>query len=472
MPIEITMPQLSDTMTEGTVVQWKKAEGDAVKSGEEIADVETDKATMPMEAFEDGTLAAILIGEGEKVAVGEALAVLAAKGEDAQEIKKQYAAGKKSKPAAAKPEQSEEEKLSPGREGSAQPEESAEESEKAQRKAPQKEQAPATQPQEKRQPSAAAPQREQRAPEAAKGAGPDRIIASPLARRMAEELGVDLTTIEGSGPNGRIVQKDVEEAAASAKADNPQGKPAKAAGEVAAAPMSPRMGTGEKQVVAMTKMRSTIAQRLQASKQNLPHFYETIDIDCENVSELRGRLNKAMEKEGVRLSLADFIAKALAAALKRHPNVNATFDGQQVTMHGDVNIGIAVALPDGLIVPVLRGVDQMGLKEIRQRTADLIDRARQQKLKREEMSGGTFTISNLGNYGIREFTAIINPPEVAILAIGAAEKRPVCVGDQIVARTTMTVTMSSDHRVVDGAAAAEFLRTFKGLMEEPGMMLV
>ena len=171
---------------------------------------------------------------------------------------------------------------------------------------------------------------------------------------------------------------------------------------------------------------------------------------------LRARLNAALEKENVRLSLADFIAKALSIALLEHPTVNATFDGQQVTMHGDVNLGMAVALPSGLIVPVLRGVNQMGLKEIRLRTADLIDRARQQRLKQEELSGGTFTISNLGNYGIRQFTAIINPPEVAILAIGSAEKRPVCHGDQIVARTMMSVTLSSDHRVIDGAAAARF----------------
>jgi pyruvate dehydrogenase E2 component (dihydrolipoamide acetyltransferase) len=222
----------------------------------------------------------------------------------------------------------------------------------------------------------------------------------------------------------------------------------------------------------MTKMRATIAQRLQASTQNLPHFYEMVDIDCEAVMELRAKLNSMLEKEGIRLSLADFVVKALAVALLDHPSVNATFDGQQVTMHGDVNIGMAVALPNGLIVPVLRGVNQMGLKEIRQRTTDLIDRARQQKLKAEEMSGGTFTISNLGNFGIRQFTAIINPPEVAIMAIGTAEKRAVVQDDAIVARTMMTVTLSSDHRVVDGAAAAEFLQTFRHLMEEPGMMLV
>ena len=219
-------------------------------------------------------------------------------------------------------------------------------------------------------------------------------------------------------------------------------------------------------------MRLTIAARLQASKQNLPHFYEMVEIDCENVLALRGKLNDLWEKEGIRLSLADFITKALAVALQQHPSLNATFDGQQVTLHGDINLGIAVSLPGGLIVPVLRGINQMGLKEIRQRTADLIDRARQQKLKAEQLSGGTFSISSLGGFGIREFTAIINPPEVAILAIGSAEKRPAVINNQIVPRTLMTVCLSSDHRVIDGAQAADFLRTFKRLMEEPALMLV
>ncbi len=445
MPIEITMPQLSDTMTEGTVVEWKKKEGEVVKSGEEIADIETDKATMPMEAFDDGTLAAILVKEGEKVAVGQVLAVLAAKGEDAAEIKKQYASGAGGAAASAAKPQAKEQDTSPGEEGSTR----AAEEEKPERAQAAKAPAPAPEPQKPATKS-------------------DRIIASPLAKRMAEELGIDLSTIQGSGPGGRIVQKDIEAAAAGAMAKpQPAATPA-----AAAAPLPPRVTSGEKQVVPMTKMRATIAQRLQASKQNLPHFYETIDIDCEAVLDLRKKLNSILEKEGVRLSLADFIVKALAVSLQAHPTINATFDGQQITLHGDVNIGIAVALPNGLIVPVLRGVNQMGLKEIRQRTADLIERARQQKLKGEEMSGGTFTISNLGNFGIRQFTAIINPPEVAILAIGAAEKRAVVRGDQLVARTIMTVTLSADHRVIDGAAAAEFLQTFRRLMEEPAMMLV
>lgn len=468
MPIEITMPQLSDTMTEGTVIKWKKNEGENVKSGEEVAEVETDKATMPMEAFDDGVLAAILIPEGEKVEVGGVLAVLAAKGEDAAAIKQQYGAGKPAGAEGAKKAEPKQEggegaakstgavgpKQEPGQEGTAQPEATAQE------------------PQQR--PAGAAPKAAEPEKAAAAGAG-ERVVASPLAKRMAADLGVDLAKVHGTGPNGRVVQKDIEDAAAAAKqggakpvaaGEQPEKKPAPAV------TFAPKVLSGQNQVVPLTKMRVTIAQRLQASKQGLPHFYETIDIDCENVLALRGRLNAVLEKEGVRLSLADFVAKALVGAMQQHPVVNATFDGKQVTMHEDVNLGMAVALPAGLIVPVLRGVNQMGLKEIRMRTADLIDRARQQRLKQEEMTGATFTISNLGNYGVREFTAIINPPEVAILAIGAAEKRPVCKGDQIVARTMMSVTMSSDHRVVDGAAAAEFLRTFKAVMEEPGLMLV
>ena len=222
-------------------------------------------------------------------------------------------------------------------------------------------------------------------------------------------------------------------------------------------------------------MRTAIATALQRSKQNVPHFYETIDVDVEELTKLRERLNQRLEKEKIRLSIGDFVTLALARALKLHPQLNATFDAQnnEITRYGDVNLGIAVALPDGLMVPVLRGVDQMGLKEIRQRSVDIVDRARAQRLKQDELRGATFTVSNLGAYGVREFMAIINPPEVAILAVGAAEKQAVVRGnDQILPRTMMTLTLSADHRVVDGATAAEFLRTLRGLLEEPGTQLL
>jgi len=219
-------------------------------------------------------------------------------------------------------------------------------------------------------------------------------------------------------------------------------------------------------------MRGVIATRLQQSKQQIPHFYETIDCDVEELSQLRARLNEQLAKQKVKLSLGDLVAKAIATALLEHPALNAHFNGKEIIRFGDVNLGMAVALPEGLIVPVLRGINHMSLREIRVRSADLVDRARQQRLKQDEMTGATFTVSNLGMFGVREFSAIINPPEVGILAVGGAEKRAVVKGDQIVARTMMTLTLSCDHRAVDGAVAAEFLTTLRQLLEEPGMMLV
>jgi pyruvate dehydrogenase E2 component (dihydrolipoamide acetyltransferase) len=289
-----------------------------------------------------------------------------------------------------------------------------------------------------------------------RGGNGHRMFASPLARRIALDKGIDLLQVHGSGPNGRIVQKDVMSFTPAAATD------------------SSLLGPGQTQVMAMTKMRSAIAIALQKSKQVIPHFYESIDIDIEALTQMRERLNRQLEKEKIRLSIADFITRAVASSLIKNPTLNSRFNSEkgEITRYGDVNLGIAVAIPDGLIVPVLRGVRQMGLKEIRRRSSDLIERARQQKLKREEMSEGTFTISSLGTSGIKSFSAIINPPEVAILAVGSAEKRAVVVGDQIVARTMLTVTLSADHRVVDGAVAAAFLMTLKQLLEEPGMMLV
>ena len=218
-------------------------------------------------------------------------------------------------------------------------------------------------------------------------------------------------------------------------------------------------------------MRSAIAAQLLKSKQSIPHFYETIDIDVEDISKLREWVNKSLEAEKIRISIGDMIAKAVSIALLKHPTMNATFNGTEITKYGDVNLGLAVALPEGLIVPVLRGVNQMGLKEIRQRSAELVEKARAGKLKQDERTGATFTVSNLGTFGIREFSAIVNPPEVGILAVAAAEKRAVVRNDQIVARTMLTVTLSADHRVIDGSLAAEFLRTLKQTLEEPGLML-
>ena len=501
MPIQITMPQLSDTMIEGTVVKWHKKEGDKVKAGEEIVDVETDKATMPFEAAEAGTLAHIAVQEGQRAPVGAVIAVLATGKENAADVKKSAgAAGGAATKAAPAPAaaaapaaatkasdtgnnggSSGKARLagrSPGHErvpppaahhGAVQTMEGASVGEMHE---PEEAGHGAT-----RGAATAVPPLQSRSTGGDGNGHGERVFASPLARRVAADRNIDLSQLagKGSGPGGRIVQRDVlavsDRAPASHKGD---GQPAPAAAASQAPELPARVPRGEKEVVPLTKMRSAIAAGLQRSKQSIPHFYETIDVDVEELSALRGRLNEQLKAENVKLSVSDFVTKAVAAALLRHPAVNATFDEKkgEITRHGDVNLGIAVAVPDGLIVPVLRGVDQMGLREIRVRSADLVKRAQALRLKQDEMRGATFTVSNLGMYGVREFAAIINPPEVGILAVGAAEPRAVVRGGQVVARTVMTVTISADHRAVDGAVAAQFLQTLKGLLEEPGMMLV
>jgi pyruvate dehydrogenase E2 component (dihydrolipoamide acetyltransferase) len=477
MPSEITMPQLSDTMTEGTVVKWFKKEGDKVKEGEHIADVETDKATMEWESTDSGTLAVIVAKEGDKVKVGDAIAVLATSGEDANAVKRQYqvkpraeARGSSAQPSPApqgastsKSETAGHDPIAEGREQSRRELTQSAESQTSESLA-----------------RGATATIESRGPRGNGHDVEDRVRISPLARRIAQERGVDVSQIRGSGPGGRIVQADVvafaEGKHGSAPAPAPSAPTPSGVGRTSApsAPLPQRVPSGQKEVIALNKMRATIALRLQQSKQQIPHFYETIDIDVEGLSSVREKLNQQLEKQNVRLSISDFVNKAIASALLLHPTVNSHFNGQknEITRFGDVNLGIAVALPDGLIVPVLRNINQMGLREIRQRSQDLAERARAGKLKQDELTGATFTVSTLGAYGVREFSAIINPPEVGILAVGAAEKRAAVRGDHLVARTMMSVTLSVDHRVVDGATAAEFLRTLKSMLEEPGMMLM
>lgn len=443
------MPQLSDTMTEGTLVKWLKKEGDPVKSGEIIAEVETDKATMEMESFESGTLAAILVREGEKAPVGAAIAVVAKSGEKPEDIR------------------SKSNKEIPPKQASAARGSAASESSSATATVERAEAGEAEGPSQDAHKESAHASAEMAAsihPPAANG-HTARVKASPLAKRIAKDLGIDLSSIQGSGPGGRIIQADV----LAAKEKGP------VSGKSAASPLPARVPSGQTEKIVLTKMRQTIATRLQQSKQNIPHFYETIDIDMTAAVELRKKLLEMYEKkEGIRISIGDIVAKAVACALKAVPQLNATFDEKTntVTRYGDVNLGMAVALPDGLIVPVLRNIDQMGFKEIRVRSADLVDRARAQKLKREEMSGATFTVSNLGLMGIREFSAIVNPPEVGILAIGASEDKAVVCDGQVVVRNMMTVTLSCDHRVIDGAVAAQFLVSLKNFLEVPALMLM
>src|SRR3954447_19103540 len=488
MPVNITMPQLSDTMTEGTLIKWYKKEGDKISAGDKLADVETDKAVMEWEAYDEheGTLAQILVKEGQKAKIGETLAVVATKGEKPEEATKarDSAAGPsgqshrpassptpKPPPAGASSHDSELGRA-PIEEGRAQSrQETVHDSPDHTSEAISAE---ASQHMHKSRGKVAAASTGI-ADEESNDGGRTRV--SPLARRIAAEKNIDLGQVRGSGPGGRIIQRDIInfQPFAQPKEDRGLQSVGTAKQQKPAAPvpvLAARAPSGQKEVIPLTKIRSVIAQRLQQSKQNIPHFYETIDIDVEELTKLRERINKTLERTGVRLSVGDFVAKAVATALMQHRIVNAHFNGTEITTYPDVHLGMAVALPNGLIVPVLRNINQMGLAEIRVRSADLVDRARQQKLKQDEMTGATFTVSNLGTYGVREFSAIINPPEVGILAIGGAEKRPVVRNDQLVARTMMTVTLSADHRVVDGALAAEFLRTLRALLEEPGMMLV
>jgi len=452
MSADITMPQLSDTMTEGTLVKWLKKEGDKISSGETIAEIETDKAVMEMEVFDAGVVAALVIAEGQKASVGSLLAVIATGSENPAEVQKKVASrSQPSGSSSATPAPVSRQEVAASRKPALSAASSAPtftQASKGEIREPDNVGHGAT-----REQAVAVP------PLPHEGNGGRRLHVSPLARRIAQQRNIDLYSLSGSGPGGRIIREDVLKAHTApppATATNTPGP----------------IGGGKTESIPLTKMRSAIARSLQASKQNIPHFYETIDVDVEDLVKLRAKLNEILDPEKIRLSIGDFISKAVASALLHHPALNATFNGTEVTRYGDVNLGIAVSIPDGLIVPVLRNIHLMGLKEIRQRSIDLVDRARAQRLKQDEMTGGTFTVSNLGTFGIREFSAIINPPQVAILAIAAAEKRAVVRGDQIVARTMMTLTLSADHRIVDGATAADFLKTLKTLLEQPGMMLM
>ena len=485
MPAEIKMPQQSDTMTEGTVVKWVKKEGEKIKGGETVAEIETDKAVMEMESFDAGTVAAILVQEGQKVPVGTVLALVAVGSENPADVKKSaggaVSAGPKSPPLAASPTSSPANAgaSTSGAAGSAKPQAVAQAATSA--PGPMVEEpaggrghhsVTSSTTQAVNAQASASTAAASAVASAGNGAG-GRIFASPLAKRIAADKGINLAQVRGSGPGGRIIQTDVLNFTPPPAAPVEQKPDAGSAGaKPQAAPLPARISRGETNVIPLTKMRTAIAKALQRSKQELPHFYVTVDVDVEELFNLRVRLNKLLESQGVKVSVNDFVTKAVAAALVKHPALNAHFTGDSVTQFGDVHIGVAVAIPDGLIVPVIKNADQMGLKELQQRTAELAKKAKAQKLKGEEMKGATFTISNLGMYGVKDFNAIINPPEVGILAVAAAEKRAVVRGDQVVARWTMSLTLSVDHRAVDGATAAEFLRTLKGLLEEPGMMLV
>jgi len=410
MAIKIEMPKLSDTMEEGVIAKWNVKEGDTVEAGDIIAEVETDKATMDVEVFDGGTILKIVPGEGDAVPLGGLIAVIGEAGEDISDL----LSGDGASSTAA---------------------ETVEE-------APKEEAAPA----------------EASTPETS-STGDDRVKASPLAKKIAADKGIDLAAVNGSGPEGRVVKKDVETFTPGES---------KASSSVSPAPVR-TFESLESKEIRVSQMRKVIARRLSESKFTNPHFYETIDIDMKAAFSARKAMNDANE---VRISFNDIVVKACAIALTRHPAINSSWMDDIIMQHGDVNVAVAVAIDEGLMTPVINHADKKGLAEISAETRELAGLARDRKLQPDQMEGSTFTISNLGMFGIEEFTAIINPPNACILAVGAIRDVPVVEDGQIVPGKRMKVTLSSDHRVVDGAKAAEFLNTVRNLIENPLSMLL
>jgi pyruvate dehydrogenase E2 component (dihydrolipoyllysine-residue acetyltransferase) len=445
MPINILMPALSPTMEKGNLAKWLKKEGDKVKSGDVIAEIETDKATMEVEAVDEGTIAKILVPEGtQDVPVNDIIAVLAGDGEDVKAAGAGAAASPKAAPAPA-----------------AQPAAAA----------PPPAAAPAPKPAAAPAPQAAA------APQAN---GQARVFSSPLARRLAKEAGIELGRINGSGPHGRIVARDVE------GAKSGKGLKAPAAAPGAAPAIAPAMS--DKQILALFEegsyeivphdgMRRTIAQRLTAATQSVPTFYLTIDCDIGRLLDAREQINAAAPKDKekkplYKLSVNDFVIKALAVALQQVPDCNVSWTEAGMVKHKHSDIGVAVAMPGGLITPIIRNAESKSLSTISNEMKDLAARARTRKLKPQEYQGGTSSVSNLGMFGISHFTAVINPPQSTILAVGASEERAVVRNGKVEAAHIMSVTMSCDHRAIDGALGAELIGAFRRLVENPVMMMV
>jgi pyruvate dehydrogenase E2 component (dihydrolipoamide acetyltransferase) len=455
MSIQILMPALSPTMTEGAVARWLKKEGDEVHSGDVIAEIETDKATMEYEAVDEGRLGKIIVPEGTQgVQVNQPIAILLEEGEDASAIGEAAAPAPAEAKAAAAP---------------------------APQAAPQPEPMPAE------VPKAAPPPAPATVPAAQAGNGHDtsrdagRIFASPLARRMAELAKLDLATITGSGTNGRIVKAGIRGAPAEKNipsappppppppAPLPQPAPSRTP-QPAPQPFAPVTGDPPFTQKPHSQMRRVIARRLTESKQNVPHFYETIDCEIDELLRIRKVLNDG--DKDLNVSVNDFVVRAAGLALRQVPAANASWSDDAIILWERADIAMAVAMEDGLITPIIRGADLKGLKQIAAETKDLAARARTGKLKLEEFQGGTFSISNLGMYGIREFAAVINPPHGCILAVGAGAPRPVVKNGQLAVATVMSCTLSADHRAVDGAVGAQFLQAFKRLIDEPSRMLL
>ncbi|MBO6524762.1 MAG: pyruvate dehydrogenase complex dihydrolipoamide acetyltransferase [Balneolaceae bacterium] len=414
MAIKIEMPKLSDTMEEGVIAKWNVKEGDTVEAGDIIAEVETDKATMDVEVFDAGTILKIVPGEGDAVPLGGLIAVIGEKGEDISDL------------------------LEGGGESSSS---SSEEKEEVKEEAK------------------AESAKEEASGSAVSSSDNGRVKASPLAKKIAEDKGIDLSGVSGSGPEGRIVKKDVEDFKGSGGLTKP------------AVSSTPALSfeSLESKEVKVSQMRKVIARRLSESKFTNPHFYETIDIDMKAAFAARKSMNEAND---VKISFNDIVVKACAVALTRHQAINSSWHDDVIMQHGDVNVAVAVAIDEGLMTPVINHADKKGLSQISAETRELAGLARDRKLQPDQMEGSTFTISNLGMFGIEEFTAIINPPNACILAVGAIRDVPVVENGEIVPGKRMKVTLSSDHRVVDGAKAAQFLNTVRNLIENPLSMLL
>ncbi len=440
MPV-INMPKLSDTMTEGTLVKWLKKEGDAVEMGDILAEVETDKATMELEAFDEGTLAEIFVKDGEKVKIGAKIARVASEDDEEEESDDSDDNDDSAKAAdiddSAKPENGKSKSAPTDREYSA--------------KTPKDAEPEAVQTEKKKKPEG-------------------RVKASPLARKIAADQGVDLSEVTGSGPGGRIVAKDID---AHAKQGPSSSSSAGASPSAPPAAVKLESTGGGEQKIELSGMRRTIAERLLASKTQIPHFYLTIEVDAAPLMRLRKEVNTANEAADLpKTTVNDFILLAVAHATAQNPKINAAWGGDHVMQYDSVNVAVAVAVDDGLITPVIRQADKLSLREISAAVKELAGKARSKKLKPEDYTGGTVTVSNLGSYGIEQFYAIVNPPQAAILAVGAIVKKPVVnAKDEIVVGQRMSISLSGDHRVVDGAVGAEFMTSLRKLVENPALML-
>jgi pyruvate dehydrogenase E2 component (dihydrolipoamide acetyltransferase) len=451
MATQVIMPKLSPTMEEGQLSRWLKKEGDKVSMGEPLAEIDTDKATMEMQALGSGVLRKILIREGESAPLGQLIAIIGEPDEDISGLTSQATAAPEAKSSTAPAE--------------------AKESD-APEAAPVS--APAATDNAVDQGAAAAGNgRPESRPIESAPSG--RLIVSPLAARMAAESGIDLRSVSGSGPGGRIIKRDVEELIGHGKSATPESGSQTPPRHLRAVPGSPFQKSATAQASAyrdepMSEMRRTIARRLVTSLGPVPHFFLTIEIEMDRAAEMRKAIND-LEPE-LKISLNDVVVKVAAAALMQHPQVNASFQDKVVRYYEHADIGVAVAIEDGLITPIVRAADQKSLGEIATEVRDLAERARNRKLRPEEFMGASFSISNLGMFGIEEFTAIINPPEGAILAVGAMSPKPVVRNNEIVVRQMMRATMSCDHRVIDGATGAKFLQTFKKILENPLFLIV